>query len=257
MAKDIKDIPIGLQLFSIRHACEADAGRNMPGIVAELARMGYQGVEFAGYHGWSAADLRRILDDHGLACCGAHVGIDTLLGDELERSVEFHRALGNKFLIVPILGKQYCESLDALKRTAETFNEIAEKLRPHGMFTGFHNHTTEFTPIGGELPWEALFSRTSDDVVMQVDVGNAIAGGGDPVAMIERFPGRLRTIHLKEYGGEPGAVLGEGEVDWKKLLPLAALTGGAQWFIVEHERDPDRAMADVDKCLQFLRGLDL
>lgn len=256
MTKDIRDIPFGLQLFSLRHTCQADEGRNLPAIAAELARMGYQGIEFAGYYGWSAADLRRMLDDSGLACCGSHVGLDTLLGDELEKSVEFHRTLGNQFLIVPVLGKEHRDSIDAWKRTAELFNEIAERLRPHGMYTGYHNHSMEFAEIDGELPWEAFFSRTTDDVVMQVDVGNAIHGGGDPRVMLERFPGRSRTFHLKEFGGAPGAVIGQGEVDWQTLLPLAARIGGAEWFIVEHERDPNRAMADVDKCLRYLRGLE-
>ena len=109
--------------------------------------------------------------------------------------------------------------------------------------------------MDGEFPWEVFFSRTSDDVVMQIDVGNAIAGGGDPLAMIERFPGRARTIHLKEFGGAADAVIGQGEVDWKKLLELAGQRGGAEWYIVEHEREPGCAMADVDKCLQYLRGL--
>ena len=250
-----RDIPFGLQLYSIRHTCQADAGRNFPAVAAELARMGYQGLEFAGYHGWSAADLRRILDDNSLACCGAHVGIDSLLGDELQKSVEFHRALGNRLLIVPGLGEQYRDSIDAWKRTAEVFNDIAERLRLHDMYTGYHNHMTEFAPMDGEFPWEVFFSRTSDDVVMQIDVGNAIAGGGDPLAMIERFPGRARTIHLKEFGGAPDAVIGQGEVDWKKLLELAAQRGGAEWYIVEHEREPGRAMADVDKCLRYLKGV--
>jgi sugar phosphate isomerase/epimerase len=246
-------IPFGLQLFSIRHTCAADAGRNFPAVVAELARMGYRGVEFAGYYGWGAADLRRILDDNGLACCGAHVGIDLLLGDELDKSFEFHRALGNRFLIVPILPAQYRDSIDAWKRTAGVINGIAERLRPHGMFTGYHNHLVEFKPVGGEVPWEVFFSRTGADVVMQVDVGNALEGGGDPFAMLERFPGRARTIHLKEFGGAPDAVIGQGEVDWKKLLDLAGKTGGTEWFIVEHERQADRAMADVEMCLRYLK----
>ena len=250
-----RDIPFGLQLYSIRHTCAADAGRNFPAVAAELARMGYQGVEFAGYYGWSAADLRRILDDNSLACCGAHVGIETLLGDELEKAVEFHRALGNRFLIVPVLPAHYRDSIDAWKRTAGVINEIAERLGPHGMFTGYHNHYVEFKPVDGEMPWEVFFSLTSDDVVMQVDVGNALEGGGDPFAMIERFPGRARTIHLKEFGGSPDAVIGQGKVDWKKLLELAGRIGGTQWYIVEHERRADRAMADVEQCLRYLRGI--
>jgi len=256
MAQNIKDIPFGLQLFSIRHTCQADEGKNLPAVLAEVARMGYNGVEFAGYHGWSAEDLRRMLDDNNLVCCGSHVMMDTLLGDELQKSIEFHRTLGNQFLIVPILAKEYRESIDAWKRGADTLNGIAELLRPHGMYTGYHNHSMEFAATDGELPWEVFFSRTSDDVVMQVDVGNAMGGGGDPIAMLKRFPGRARTVHLKEYGGDPDAVVGEGEVDWKEFLSQAADVGGAQWFIVEHERKAERAMADVDKCLQYLRGLE-
>ena len=84
-----QEIPIALELYSVRHECEKDDGKNFPAVVDAVAKMGYEGVEFAGYYGWSAADIRKVLDDNGLECCGAHVGIATLLGDELQRSIEF------------------------------------------------------------------------------------------------------------------------------------------------------------------------
>ena len=83
-------IPIALQLYSVRD----DAAKDLPGVISAVAKMGYAGVEFAGYYGHSAADLRKLLDDNGLQCCGAHVGIQTLLGDELEKSIELHQTIG-------------------------------------------------------------------------------------------------------------------------------------------------------------------
>lgn len=255
MAADVKSIPIGLQLYSVRHECEKDDGKNFPNVVEAVAKMGYEGVEFAGYYGWEAADIKRVLDDNGLPCCGTHVGIQTLLGEELDRSVEFHRAIGNQFLIVPGLPEAYRDSPDAWKRTAELFNEIAEKLAPQGMHTGYHNHAVEFQPMEGQVPWDVLFGTAREDVVMQLDIGNAIHGGGDCAAYLRKYPGRALTLHVKDYGGAPDSVVGEGEVDWSEMLPLAAEVGGTQWFIVEHEKDPARALSDVDKCLQNLREI--
>ncbi|MGC8834651.1 MAG: sugar phosphate isomerase/epimerase family protein, partial [Armatimonadota bacterium] len=136
-------IPIALQLYSVRE----DAAKDTAGVLAAVAKMGYEGVEFAGYYGHSAQDLRKMLDDNGLRVAGTHIGLDTLLGDEFEKTVEFNQILGNKFLIVPGLPPERTSSADAWKRTAEIFNEIAEKLKPLGMYTGYHNHAMEFKPL--------------------------------------------------------------------------------------------------------------
>jgi len=253
--KNPADVPVGLQLFSIRHACQANDGRDFPAVLAEVARMGYQGVEFAGYYPGSAAEIRKMLDDAGLVCCGAHVMIDKLLGDELEPTVAFHRELGNRYLIAPILPKEYTQSLDGWRRGADQLNRIAERLAAHEMFTGYHNHWNEFKEKDGQVPIDVLCERTDARVILQFDTGNMMEGGGDPAAMIERYPGRCRTIHLKEKGGPKEAVIGEGEMDWTTVLPLAAGAGAAEWFIVEHERNPDTAMADVEKCLTNLRAM--
>ena len=250
-----QDIPVGLQLFSIRHECEKLDGKNFPAVVEAVAKMGYQAVEFAGYYGYEAAELRRILDDHGLLCCGAHVGIHTLMGDELPRSIEFHRTLGNRFLIVPGLPEEFRASADAWADTAKSFNVIAEALEPHGMVTGYHNHHVEFQAMDGQVPWDIFFGGTVESVVMQLDIGNAIHGGADCAKILRAYPGRSQTIHIKEYGGAPEAVVGEGEVDWSELIPLIAELGGTQWYIIEHERDPARALDDVDRCLKNFRDL--
>jgi len=135
-------IPIALQLYSVREDC----ARDLPGTIEAVAKMGYDGVEFAGYYGRNAKELRKLCDNVGLPIVSTHIGLDILLGDELKKTVEFHHILGCKFLIVPGLAESRRNSRAAWLDTAKLFNEIAEKLAPEGMRTGYHNHSIEFAP---------------------------------------------------------------------------------------------------------------
>lgn len=252
----MRDVPVGLQLYSVREECAAD----LPGTLAAVARMGYQGVEFAGYHGRTAADLRRLLDDLGLRCCGTHTRLDTILGPELQRTADFAAELGHHYLIVPSLPPERRASRQAWLETAELFNEAAERAAAMGMVVGYHNHSVEFQPFpgdpSGEVPWDTFFSNTRREVVMQVDFGNALAGGGDPFPCIARYPARALTVHLKEHSrADPTALLGEGEVDWPSVLTLCAETGGTEWFIVEQETYAVPPLECVRRCLLNLRRI--
>jgi sugar phosphate isomerase/epimerase len=245
-------IPIALQLYSIRHDCEQD----LPGTLKAVAKMGYDGVEFAGYYGYSASDLRTMLDDLGLRVAGTHIGLNTLQDDALAESVAFNRILGNRFLIVPGLPEERRNSRAAWQGTAQIFNEIAERLAGEGMVTGYHNHAIEFQPMDGELPWDTFFSNTRQDVVMQVDIGNALHGGGDPIPYIERYPGRAITVHLKEYSAtNDKALVGEGDVDWSEVFDLCESVGGTEWYIVEQESYAYPPIECVDRCLQALKAM--
>ena len=245
-------IPIGLQLYSVRHECE----RDLPGTLAEVARMGYDGVEFAGYYGYSAEDLRKLLDDLDLKCCGTHIRLDTLLGDELPKTVAFNKTLGNPYLIVPGLAEERRNSRAAWQGTARIFNDIAAKLRPQGMFAGYHNHHIEFQPMDGELPWDTFFGGTAKDVVMQLDTGNARDGGADPGEFLAKYPGRALTVHLKEYSAtNPAAYVGEGEEDWARVFGLCESIGKTKWYIVEYEVPGASALTAVARCVENLRKM--
>jgi sugar phosphate isomerase/epimerase len=250
LAADKKKIPIGLQLYSVRNECEKD----LPGTVAAVAKMGYRAVEFAGYYGRDAKTLRKLLDENGLKCCGTHIGLETLLGDNLPKTIEFNQTLGNKFLIVPGLGEKYTKTRQAWQDTAALLNELADKVKPHGMRVGYHNHTTEFKELDGELPWDTFFGKTKKEVVMQFDTGNAMLGGGDATVYLARYPGRAATVHVKPFSkAKPNALLGDDELPWPKIFELCETTGGTEWYIVEYESDAYPPLVSVQKTLEVLK----
>lgn len=245
-----KRIPVGVQLYSVRTECE----KNLPGTINAVAKMGYKGVEFAGYYGRDAKTLRKLLDDVGLVCCGTHTGLSTLLDDELPKTIEFNQTIGNEFLIVPSLPEEYRKTREDWQKTAQLFNELSDKVKPFDMWVGYHNHGVEFQPVDGEIPWDIFFGRTKKDVVMQLDTGNAMSGGGDPVVFLKRYPGRAKTVHIKPFSkAKPNAVIGDDELPWKEIFNLCETIGKTRWYIVEYESDAYPPLVSIEKCLEALR----
>ncbi|MEM2931000.1 MAG: sugar phosphate isomerase/epimerase [Thermoproteota archaeon] len=248
---------IGLQLYSIREDC----AKNLEATLKAVAEMGYEGVEFAGYYGRSAETLRGMLDNLGLKVAGTHIGLDTLLGDEFNKTVEFNRTLGNRFLIVPWLPEERLNSKTKCLETASLLNSIAERLRKEGMRVGYHNHAHEFKTVNGEKIWNILFNSTVPDVVMQLDTGNAMHGGVDAEGVLEiirKYPGRAVTVHVKEYSSkDPKAVIGEGEMKWREFFELCRTVGGTEWYIVEQESYAYPPLECVKRCIENLRRMRL
>ena len=253
--KKSKKIPIGLQLYSVRKMCEQD----LPGVIKRVSEIGYQGVEFAGYYGRSAEQLRKMLDENGLVCCGTHLRASLTALDggdfsEFDKEAEFNRVLGNPYLIFPWMPDQLRNSAEACKKTGELLTRLAERVKQYDGYVGYHAHGGDFGKIGDATQWDLLFENSGDRVVMQMDVGNCIGGGGDPYATLKKFPGRSLTVHLKEYGGPPAAALGEGDVDWKQVFQICETVGGTRWYIVEHEVG-DKPLESVAACLKNLRKM--
>lgn len=248
----MSNIPIGLQLYSVRDDC----ARDLPGVLKAVGEMGYTGVEFAGYYGRTAQELRTMLDDNGLKCCGTHTSLDTLLGDVLAETIAFNQTLGNRFLIVPGLARERTESKAAWLETARLFDEAAARASAQGMLVGYHNHSEEFQPLEGELPWDTFFGHTRPEVVMQVDTGNMMHGGAEPAPFLERYPGRALTVHLKEFSQtDPNALIGDGDVPWAEIFRLCESVGATQWYIVEQESYAFPPLECAARCLENLRGL--
>jgi len=249
-----RNIPVGLQLWTVRAKCAKD----FPGTIAKVAKMGYKGVEFAGFFERSAKDVRKMLDDNGLLCFGSHTAYDLLSNEKLAATMEFNRTIGNKFVIVPYLDRKQLKTKADWLAKAKAFNELADKTRSEGVHIGYHSHQGDFLPIDGETPWDILFGNTSKEVCMQLDTGNAMQGGADPVAVLKKYPGRSLTIHLKEYSAtNPKALIGEGNVKWKEVFEVCETTAGTQYYIIEEESGaypPLEAAESSLKNYKKLRG---
>ena len=241
-------IPVGLQLYSVRDQCKND----LPGTVAAVSKIGYRGVEFAGYHGRSAKELRKLLDDNGLVACGTHTPYESVLGDKLKATVEFNQTIGNKFLIVPWMNET--QSKQVWLDRAKLFNELADQVKADGMWVGYHAHAHDFKPIDGVSAWDLFFGNTKADVVMQLDTSNCCDGGADPVAILKKYPGRARSIHIKAHGGGPEAVIGEDKVNWAEVFAFCESKGNTQWYVVEHESGKD-PMDAVRRCYGALKKM--
>jgi sugar phosphate isomerase/epimerase len=246
-----RKIPVGLQLYSVRN----EAQKDLPRVLAAIREAGYEGVEFAGYYGHSATTLKKMLDESGLVCCGSHTPWDSLQPNQLAQTIEFNQVLGNKYLICPYLPTSLLVPRERAIATAKIFNELAERVAEAKMSVGYHAHAHDFARVNGETAWEVFFHHTKEEVVMQMDVGNCLAGGGDPYLMLQKFPGRSKTIHLKEHGGPEGTVLGEGTVDWGKIFQLCESIGGTEWYIVEQETHLFPPLETVRRCRENLRKL--
>ena len=226
-------IPIGLELYSLREECKKD----LPGMIAAVAKIGYKGVEFAGYHGHSAKELRKMLDDNGIVACGTHTPYESVLGDKLKETVEFNQTIGNKFLIIPSMTAR---SKKDWQERANLFNELAARVKSDGMWVGYHSHAHDFKKLEGETSWDVFSSNTRPEVILQLDVSNCADGGADPVAVLKKDGvGRTRSIHIKPHGGGPEAIIGEDKLDWKEIFAFCEGPGKTEWYVVEHETSKD------------------
>ena len=249
-AAEKKKIPFALQLYSVRNECAKD----LVGTINAVGKMGYKAVEFAGYHGRDAKTLRQLLDDAGLRCCGTHIGLDTLLGEQLPKTVAFNQTLGNTFLIVPSLPEKYHKTRQAWLEAADIFNELADKVKPDGMRVGYHNHNIEFKPLDGELPWDTFFNRTKQEVAIQFDTGNAMESGGQPVVFLKKHPGRVASVHVKPFSkAKPNALIGDDELPWPEIFNICETVGGTEWYIIEYESDAFPPLVSVEKTLAVMR----
>jgi len=229
-----KKAVIALQLYSVRDDC----GNDFDKALEQVAKMGFKAVEFAGYHkyGSDAQGLRQRLDDLGMKAAATHIGTNSFVDDNLQKTIDFHKVIGCKYLCVP--GDGRFSKPDGNKELAEIFNRTAEKLKKVDMKCGYHNHTHEFQKDGDKTYWELFAERTTEDVVLQQDVGWTTVAGYDAASLIRKYPGRSQVVHLKPSllkGDEGRPIIGEDSVPWAKILKACNEVGATEWLTIEQE----------------------
>jgi sugar phosphate isomerase/epimerase len=252
-----KKYPIGLELYSVRN----ELARDLPATLTTVAKIGYEVVEFyAPYYGWSlpyAKEVRSRMDDLGLRCYSTHNPIDSFTpGAGAGKAIELNQILGAK-IIVLASAPNSVGGLEAWKQLCEQLSGASEQFKTHGLAAGFHNHQTEWAPLDGNLrTMDLVAANTPKEFVLQLDVGTCVEAGADPVAWINANPGRIRTLHLKDWA--PGTaqekgyrvLFGEGVSPWRKIIAAAEASGGAEFYLMEQEGSRYPEFETARRCLE-------
>ena len=241
---------IGVQLYTVRTLLEKD----FDGTLAQIAKIGYKEVEFAGYYDRKPDALRKQLDTLGLAAPSAHVGLDALRND-WSRTLDDAETMGHDFLVVAWLDEKDRSTLDALRSTIALFNKAGEEATRRGIGFAYHNHDFEFSRIDDRMPYDVLLAECDpDNVLFEMDLFWITKGGQDPVTYFDQYPGRFPMVHVKDMGaGQQMTDVGAGRIDWARIFSKHE-DAGIQHYFVEHD-EPADPMATVTASYRYLRGL--
>lgn len=245
-----KHIPIGLELYSVRD----DLKKDLTGTVRAVAKMGYQCVEFfSPYYEWTndeAKQMRQELDTLNVRCYSTHNDAKSFTPEGIGKAIELNKILGTRYIVMAYPGEP--KTVDEWKKVAETLNRANQTMESHGLHAGYHNHDAEWKPVDGQKPIEILASNTDKTIMLQLDVGTCVETGNDPVAWIEKNPGRIRSLHLKDWSPQNGykVLFGEGVSPWKKIFAAAESVGGVEYYLIEQEGSRYPELETVKLCLR-------
>lgn len=243
--------PLGLQLYTVRTEME----RDVPATLARVAEIGYEEVEFAGYFGHSPSEIRRFLADAGLRAASAHVAFE-LVDEAWPATLEAAAAIGHEYVVVPSVPESMRASLDDWRQVAERFTEAAAEARALGLRFAYHNHDFEFPEMQGRTPLDVFLETADAELVeMELDLFWIVHAGRDPMAFIDRWPGRIAMVHVKDRTGDGRmAEVGSGVIDWAEIFRHRERAGIRHYF-VEHD-DPEDPFRSVEKSFRFLSRLE-
>jgi len=229
----MKQLPIALQLYTLRDETEKD----FAGTLRAVAKIGYTGVELAGYGGLSVRALKNLLSENGLHVAGSHVAIERL-ESELDQVIDENLELGNPNVVIPYLAEDRRQTAADYQRVAASLNGWSATLASHGLTLAYHNHAFEFDTLdNGRTGMDILFAETNPALVkVEVDTYWVLAAGHDPVQYLKRSAGRVVLVHLKDRDPADGSYteIGTGDLPLAGLVDVAAAVGST-WLIVEQD----------------------
>ncbi|HEY3221890.1 MAG TPA: sugar phosphate isomerase/epimerase [Gemmatimonadales bacterium] len=243
---------VGLQLYTVRDQMEAD----FEGTLAHVAEIGYKEVEFARYFDHSPADVKAILDRHGLSAPSTHIGLGEI--DEWKKALDTAKAIGHDYIVVPWIPAEKRKTLDDWKKVADVFNRAAQMAKDAGLQFAYHNHDFEFPKVEGQVPYDVLLQNTDPKLVqLEIDLYWITKGGQDPLSYFARWPGRVPLVHVKDSAGAPEHKMvdvGQGKIDWKRIFAKRD-QAGIKHFFVEHDQPP-QPFQDIAASYKYLSQLE-
>ncbi len=244
---------IGLQLYSVKELTQQD----FLGTLAEVAKAGYDGVEFAGYFDTSAKDLRKALDANGLKACGSHIGID-LLDKDLDGLIAYSQEIGSPYIICPWAGGDMVGSADAWKRTGERFETIGRKCADNGIQFGYHNHDFEFVKFGDRMAYDIMLEQTDPNhVCIELDTYWVEFAGMSIAEFMLKYGARMKLLHIKDMKSledKRNTEIGKGIIDVPAIIK-AGKDLGVHWYTVEQEYFDMPQIPSIIESARYMRSI--
>ena len=273
------DIKLGYQIYSAREEAEKD----FDAVCAKIKEFGYDGVEFAGFYGYSAEEIIAVLKKYDLAAVSSHVPYDSIIAD-MDGTIAFHKAIGCKFIAVPYLDEATRPGAAGFATALRNIAAFGAKCKEAGIQLLYHNHDFEFIKMSGQYGLDFMYDAIPADILAtELDTCWVNVAGEVPADYIRKYSGRTPVVHLKDFIGakKEGEVLyalikadGSDDVEVKNEEPAfdfrpvgygkqdipaiiaAGLESGAQWFIVEQDRSSERPALDAAKMsCDYVRSL--
>ncbi len=239
---------IGLQLYTVRKMMQRDVVATLSAVSA----IGYREVEFAGLFGRTPVAMRKILDSNHLVAPSSHVSLQEIR-DDWARTLDGAVALGQKFIVCPWIDQQE-RTPDGMERVARDFNTAGEAALKAGLQFAYHNHEFDFRLVNGAMPYATILAKTDPKLVkLELDLFWVVQGGQDPLAYLEKYPGRFPLVHVKDRTADGKmADVGQGVIDFRKIFAKAGK--GIEHYFVEHD-EPASPLDDARISYEYLRNL--
>jgi sugar phosphate isomerase/epimerase len=267
--------PLGLQLFAIR----AELTKDFAGTLQRVANMGFKEIEFAGYSGKTAEEIKRVADSLNLRCISGHHG-GTDLETRAEEILDFAATLGLQSIVcstpkslnaenkkLPWNDYMHSFTRDDWKANAEIFNRFGEQAAKRNIQFAYHNYCTEFGNQDGFVPYDELMRLTDEQFVkIQLDCGWAEVAGASPLVLLREHKDRVTSLHLKDLKTKPQSIkpentpnvpLGQGIMDWPALLQQALNIGINHYFLEQEPPFIEPIFESLQASIKYLSDVTL
>lgn len=237
-----------IQLYSLRDII----GSDFKGTLKKLADLGYTGVEFAGYGGLSAQEMKQTLDSCNLKSVGSHIGIEGLT-KRLDEEIAYHKVLGTEYLVCPRADIKTEEDVPEL---VKTLTPVIEKIEDAGFKFAYHNHAHEFVKTGGEYLLDLLFQKLPPEAKMELDIFWSSYADVELFPYMEKHKDRLKLLHIKQIDNDKHCVdLDQGVLNFREIISRAK-TLGVDHFILEQEEFKVSSMISVKNGIDYIMSLE-
>lgn len=238
---------VGIQLYTLRNVRDF----YLPEILKKVKKLGYDGVEFAGFYNLEAERLKEILSELKLSALASHTAFEQL-ENNLEDVINYNMVIGNKNIVIPYTDirdlSSYLTIMPKVKR-------ITKALVKQGFNVYYHNHAHEFARFNDEYLLDKLLNEVPE-LKLELDIYWAFLAQVDVIEYLHKQKERIDFVHVKDMVIDQGekffSSVGEGIIDYKQIAKKGNV---CEWWIVENDRTRDDSFENIERSLKYINKI--